>query len=69
MRWVLDHGGDIALWGGRKPNQMDPLPEIFGWRIDDEARRAIDQILEETVKDPVGPEFMAPPSRQQKEKS
>ena len=48
---------------------MDPLPEIFGWRIDDEARRAIDQILEETVKDPVGPEFMAPPSRQQKEKS
>ena len=69
VRWVLDHGGDIALWGGRKPNQMDPLPEIFGWRIDDEARRAIDQILEETVKDPVGPEFMAPPSRQQKEKS
>jgi aryl-alcohol dehydrogenase-like predicted oxidoreductase len=26
VRWVLDHGADIALWGGRRPDQMDPLP-------------------------------------------
>ncbi|MGO9531817.1 MAG: aldo/keto reductase [Syntrophobacteraceae bacterium] len=65
-RWVLDHGADIALWGGRRPDQMDPLTEIFGWQIDEPDMRAIDQILQETIKDPVGPEFMAPPSRKQK---
>ncbi len=69
VRWVLDHGSDIALWGGRRPEQMDPVPEIFGWRIDDAALAAIDRILQETVKDPVGPEFMAPPARQPQEKS
>ncbi len=63
VRWVLDHGGDIALWGGRRPDQMDPLPEIFGWHLNEADIRAIDQILQETIKDPVGPEFMAPRSR------
>ena len=63
VRWVLDHGADIALWGGRSPDQMDPLPEIFGWRLDQTAMHAIDQILQETIREPVGPEFMAPPSR------
>jgi len=63
VRWVLDHGGDIALWGGRRPEQMDPLPDIFGWQLDEDAKLAIDQILKETIKDPVGPEFMAPRSR------
>lgn len=63
VRWVLDQGGDIALWGGRKPEQLDPVPEISGWRLDQAALHAIDQILAETIKNPVGPEFMAPPSR------
>ena len=27
------------------------------------ALRAIDRIVRDTIKDPVGPEFMAPPSR------
>ncbi len=63
VRWVLDHGADIALWGGRRPDQMEPLPEIFGWRLDQPALHAIDQILQETIQEPVGPEFMAPPSR------
>jgi len=51
------------LGGGRRPDQMDPWPEIFGWRLDQTAIHAIDQILQETIKEPVGPEFMAPPSR------
>ena len=63
VRWLLDHGADIALWGGRRPEQLDPVPEITGWRLDQAAMDAIDQILKETIKDPVGPEFMAPPSR------
>lgn len=63
VRWVLDHGADIALWGGRRPEQMDPVPEISGCRLDQAAFQAIDRIIQETIKDPVGPEFMAPPSR------
>jgi aryl-alcohol dehydrogenase-like predicted oxidoreductase len=65
VRWVLDHGADIALWGARKPEHMDALPEVFGWNLDASAMDAIDQILKETIKDPVGPEFMAPPARDQ----
>jgi aryl-alcohol dehydrogenase-like predicted oxidoreductase len=66
VRWVLDHGSNIALWGGRRPDQMDPLPEIFGWHLDQPALHAVDQIVAETVKDPVGPEFMAPKDREGK---
>jgi hypothetical protein len=35
----------------------------MGWKLDDQAKKRIDEILRQTVKDPVGPEFMAPPSR------
>ncbi|WP_255773341.1 hypothetical protein [Halorhodospira sp. 9622] len=34
--------------------------------LDDAALREIDRILEESVTGPVGPEFMAPPSREGK---
>ena len=65
VRWVLDQGAEIAIWGGRRPEQLDPVTEIVGWRLDQAARQAIDQILRETIKEPVGPEFMAPPAREQ----
>jgi aryl-alcohol dehydrogenase-like predicted oxidoreductase len=64
VRWVLDKGADIAIWGGRRPEQMAPLVEVSGWQIDDEAMAAVDKILKETVTDPVGPEFMCPPDRE-----
>ncbi len=64
VRWVLDAGPTIALWGARKPEQLAPVNEVFGWSLDDEAKRTIDWILAETIKDPVGPEFMAPPAKQ-----
>ena len=63
VRWVLDQGAEIALWGGRQPEQLDPVPEISGWRLEQADLQAIDQILAATIKDPVGPEFMAPPAR------
>jgi aryl-alcohol dehydrogenase-like predicted oxidoreductase len=67
VRWVLDHGSDIALWGGRRPDQLDPVPEIMSWPpLDPPALHALDQILAETITDPVGPEFMAPPDREGK---
>jgi len=63
VRWVLDAGQTIALWGARKPAQLDPVTDVLGWTLDAEAKRAIDRILSENIKDPVGPEFMAPPER------
>ncbi len=63
VRWVLDQGETIALWGARRPTQLDPIGSAMGWELDERAKRRIDAILLENVKDPVGPEFMAPPSR------
>jgi aryl-alcohol dehydrogenase-like predicted oxidoreductase len=63
VRWVLDQGPTIALWGARSPQQLDPLGEIEGWHLDAETRAAIDSILEQYMRDRVSPEFMAPPER------
>lgn len=61
VRWTLDKGIDVALWGARKPEQLDSLSSVFGWKLSNEDFLEIDQILKETVLMPVGPEFMAPP--------
>ena len=62
LRWVLDQPGvTSALWGARHPGQLDPIGDVMGWTLDDGALREIDRIIRDTVKDPVGPEFMAPP--------
>ena len=63
IRWMLDQGITTALWGARHPKQLLPVDEIAGWRVDPSTKAEIDRILRETVSDPVGPEFMAPPSR------
>ncbi len=64
VRWVLDQPGvQVALWGARTPEQVAPLDEVMGWSLDTAGKRAIDAILRQTVSDPVGPEFMAPPAR------
>jgi aryl-alcohol dehydrogenase-like predicted oxidoreductase len=63
VRWLLDQRDTIALWGARRAAQLDPVDEALGWQLDGEAKRRIEAILSETVKDPVGPEFMAPPLR------
>ena len=58
---MLDQGPTIALWGARRVDQLAPLDEIDGWRVDDAARDAIDAILDRAIRDPVSPAFMAPP--------
>ncbi|MGM0610805.1 MAG: aldo/keto reductase [Thermodesulfobacteriota bacterium] len=63
VRFILDKGVNIALWGGRRPEQMDALDQVFGWELSGKDMQEIDRILAEAVTDPVGPEFMAPPSR------
>ena len=61
LRWVLDQGPTIALWGARRPEQLEPLAEVDGWHLDEGTRREIDAILARNVTDPVSPAFMAPP--------
>jgi aryl-alcohol dehydrogenase-like predicted oxidoreductase len=63
IRWMLDQGVTTALWGARHPEQLQPVDQTTGWQLDAAARATIDRILQETIADPIGPEFMAPPSR------
>jgi len=63
VRWMLDQGVTTALWGARHPGQLEPVDEVTGWRLDASTKAEIDRILRETITDPVGPEFMAPPAR------
>jgi aryl-alcohol dehydrogenase-like predicted oxidoreductase len=63
VRWMLDQGITTALWGARHPVQLQPVGQIAGWSIDSASRAEIDRILQETIIDPIGPEFMAPPAR------
>lgn len=63
VRWILDQGPTIALWGARHPGQLDPIGEISGWTIDDAAKAEINAILSRCIAEPVGPEFMAPPEK------
>lgn len=63
IRWMLDQGITSALWGGRHPRHIDPVKEVSGWSLDTPAKTEIDRILRETITDPIGPEFMAPPAR------
>jgi aryl-alcohol dehydrogenase-like predicted oxidoreductase len=65
VRFILDQGPTIALWGARRPDQLSPIDDVLGWQLDHETRATIDRILTETIRDPVGPEFMAPPARAQ----
>jgi len=65
VRWLLDRGVEIALWGARRPDQLDAVDGVWDFSLDDEAMQAIERILTEEIRDPVGPEFMAPPAREQ----
>jgi aryl-alcohol dehydrogenase-like predicted oxidoreductase len=66
LRWVLDQPGvTSALWGARHPDQLDPIEGVMGWRLDAKAQLEVDRIVRDAVRDPVGPEFMAPPTREQ----
>jgi aryl-alcohol dehydrogenase-like predicted oxidoreductase len=63
VRWMLDQGISTALWGARHPGQLQAVDQIAGWSLDSSSKAEIDRILRETINNPVGPEFMAPPAR------
>jgi len=65
VRWLLDQAGvGVALWGARRPEQLAPIKEVTGWSLGKSDFAAIDAILRENIRNPVGPEFMAPPARE-----
>jgi aryl-alcohol dehydrogenase-like predicted oxidoreductase len=65
VRWLLDQPGvGVALWGARRPEQLAPIKEVVGWSLGKSDFAAIDAILRENIRNPVGPEFMAPPARE-----
>jgi aryl-alcohol dehydrogenase-like predicted oxidoreductase len=64
-RWVLDRPGvSVALWGARRPDQLDAIEGVMGWKIDAEAMVEIERIVAESVTDPVGPEYLTPKVRE-----
>ena len=63
VRWMLDQGVSVALWGGRHPDQVEAALGVPGWSLNSEERDLIERIVNAAVPDRVGPEFMAPPQR------
>ena len=63
VRWMLDQGISVALWGGRHPDQLNAAQGVGGWSLDAASRATIDRILAQTITDPIGPDFMAPLQR------
>jgi aryl-alcohol dehydrogenase-like predicted oxidoreductase len=63
VRWMLDKGISVALWGGRHPNQIEAVLDVAGWSLNAADRVLVERIVNTAIADPVGPEFMAPLQR------
>ena len=63
VRWMLDQGISVALWGGRHPDQVEAALGVADWSLNAVHRALIELIVNTAVRDPVGPEFMAPLQR------
>ena len=65
VRWVLDRPGcSVALWGAKRPDQLDAAAGVMGWKFDAGTMAEIDRIVADSVTDPVGPEYLTPEVRQ-----
>jgi aryl-alcohol dehydrogenase-like predicted oxidoreductase len=64
VRWILDQGVDCALWGARRPDQLEPLHAMMGWRLTPQTKEAIERILQECIREPEGPGFGGPATRE-----
>ena len=65
MRWLLDQPGvGVALWGARQVAQLTPIEDMTNWRLRAADMAAINRILRQAITAPVGPEFMAPGTRE-----
>jgi aryl-alcohol dehydrogenase-like predicted oxidoreductase len=65
VRWVLDRPGvSVALWGAKRPAQLDAVSGVLGWKLNAEAMTEIDRIVRESVTAPIGPEYLSPKVRE-----
>jgi aryl-alcohol dehydrogenase-like predicted oxidoreductase len=53
VRWMLDQGIGVALWGGRHPDQLIATLGVAGWSIDAASLTRIDRLLSATITDPI----------------
>jgi aryl-alcohol dehydrogenase-like predicted oxidoreductase len=63
VRWMLDQGIGVALWGARRPDQVHAALGVAGWHLQNSDREQIERIVSKAIPDPIGPEFMAPAPR------
>ncbi|MFO7967400.1 MAG: aldo/keto reductase [Archaeoglobaceae archaeon] len=63
INWILANDNTVALWGAWKPEYLHEANDVLGWEIDRSLINRVDKVVNENVKDPVGPEFLAPPTR------
>jgi len=60
-RWILDRPGvSVALWGARRPDQLNPVAGVMGWKLDADSMAEVDRIVAESVTSPIGPEYLTP---------
>jgi aryl-alcohol dehydrogenase-like predicted oxidoreductase len=57
-------GSFCGAVGCKRPAQMLPVEEIFGWKMTAEDMLAVDCIVRDYVQDPVGPEYLEPTLRE-----
>jgi len=63
-RWVLDRPGvSVALWGAKRPEQLNAVSGVVGWRLGKPAMAEIDRIVAECITDPIGPDYLTPDAR------
>lgn len=63
VRWLLDQPGvSVALWGARRPEQLETVDQVLGWHITAEMMEEIDHIVKQ-IGPPLSPEWMAPALR------
>lgn len=64
VRWCLDKGISCALWGARKPDQLDLIPGVMGWKLTPAQCDEMEDIVAKYVPVQVGKEFLTPPYRE-----
>jgi aryl-alcohol dehydrogenase-like predicted oxidoreductase len=63
VRWILDQGIGVALWGGRHPAQLETALGVAGWSLNNVDQMMIERIMKTAIVDPVAPEAISPLQR------
>ncbi|HEX7193399.1 MAG TPA: hypothetical protein VF207_00415 [Chthoniobacterales bacterium] len=56
---MIEYNGRVEFLPVR--NQLEAAEEAFGWKLSSDDYAEVERILRESIKNQVGPEFMAPP--------